>query len=214
MYLSCFTLAAFEGYDLDGNGLLSRDEFRAMFKSYFLISMELVRGVVKVMEEGMLENFDDEASKPVSAAFGAPSTLNDNADMFDASSEPTPTKEESLAVTDSPPLNSSVAEHKMTTTPAHSSRLEDLEQFDAKLTEIALSPASLDVRPALAFMANDEHVPVMESISNDAIEEMVNQVFAIAGAQNQDEITLEQFEKVVESDVNVLAWIEALGSVF
>lgn len=43
-----------------------------MFKAYFHLSMELVRDVVKTMEEGMLLSFDDEGSKPVSAAFAAP----------------------------------------------------------------------------------------------------------------------------------------------
>jgi hypothetical protein len=190
-----------------------------MFKSYFLLSMELVRGVVKVMEEGMLDNFDDEASKPVSAAFGAPSTLNENDNENNTPTDPAPPKDESLVVNDSSSMNSSfvdITRSELNNNPAtaHSSRLEELEHFDAKLSEVGHSPASLDVRPALAFMPNDEHIPVMEYISNDAIEEMVDQVFIIAGAEDDDEITFEQFERVVESDVNILAWIEALGSVF
>jgi hypothetical protein len=190
-----------------------------MFKSYFLLSMELVRGVVKVMEEGMLDSFDDEASKPVSAAFGAPSTLNENENANNTPTDPLPPKDESLVLNDASSMNSSFVDVKRSElnnnhTTAHSSRLEELEQFDAKFSEVAHSPASLDVRPALAFMPNDEHIPVMEYISNDAIEEMVDQVFTTAGAGEEDEITFEQFEKVVENDVNILAWIEALGSVF
>ncbi|TPX47983.1 hypothetical protein SeLEV6574_g02312, partial [Synchytrium endobioticum] len=63
---------AFNGYDLDGDGFISRSELHRMFKAYFHLSMELVRDVVKTMEEGMMESFDDEAAKPVSAAFAAP----------------------------------------------------------------------------------------------------------------------------------------------
>lgn len=192
-----------------------------MFKSYFLLSMELVRGVVKVMEEGMLDNFDDEASKPVSAAFGAPSTMNENnEESADTPVDPAPPqKEESMITNDNSSMNSSFVDVKRSDTnnaPVNlqSTRLEELDQFDAKLSEAGHSPVSLDVRPALAFMPNDEHIPVMEYISNDAIEEMVNQVFDIAGAQDEEEITFKQFEKVVEIDVNILAWVEALGSVF
>ncbi|KAI9103710.1 hypothetical protein DFS34DRAFT_605545 [Phlyctochytrium arcticum] len=65
---------AFKGYDLNDDGIISRDELHQMFKAYFHLSMELVRDVVKTMEEGMMESFDDEASKPVSASFAAPST--------------------------------------------------------------------------------------------------------------------------------------------
>ncbi|KAJ3111694.1 hypothetical protein HDU96_005447 [Phlyctochytrium bullatum] len=64
---------AFQGYDIDGDGVISREELHRMFKAYFYLSMELVRDYVKTMEEGMMETFDDEASKPVSASFAAPS---------------------------------------------------------------------------------------------------------------------------------------------
>lgn len=63
---------AFQGYDLNDDGFISRTELHRMFKAYFHLSMELVRDVVKTMEEGLMEGFDDEASKPVSASFTAP----------------------------------------------------------------------------------------------------------------------------------------------
>ncbi|KAL5036562.1 hypothetical protein BDV3_005765 [Batrachochytrium dendrobatidis] len=63
---------AFQGYDLDGDGFVSRDELRRMFKAYFNMSMAIVRDVVKTMEEGMMRSFDDQAAKPVSASFSAP----------------------------------------------------------------------------------------------------------------------------------------------
>ncbi|KAI9220459.1 hypothetical protein BC828DRAFT_398151 [Blastocladiella britannica] len=68
--------AAFKGYDLNGDGRITRDELHAMFKAYFHLSMELVRDVVKAMEEEMMEGFDDSTNKPVSAAFTAPIPAN------------------------------------------------------------------------------------------------------------------------------------------
>ncbi|ORZ33782.1 hypothetical protein BCR44DRAFT_1415683 [Catenaria anguillulae PL171] len=69
-------VAAFHGYDLDGDGKITRQELHAMFKAYFHLSMELVRDVVKAMEEEMMATFDEDANKPVSAAFTAPIPAN------------------------------------------------------------------------------------------------------------------------------------------
>jgi Ca2+-binding EF-hand superfamily protein len=63
---------AFKGYDLQNTGLLSRSELRSMFKAYFHLSMELVRDLVKALEQEMMANFNDEGDKPVSAVFTAP----------------------------------------------------------------------------------------------------------------------------------------------
>ena len=63
---------AFKGYDLHNNEYISRDELRSMFKAYFHLSMELVRDLVKALEQEMMANFNDEGDKPVSAVFTAP----------------------------------------------------------------------------------------------------------------------------------------------
>ena len=60
----------------------------------------------------------------------------------------------------------------------------------------------------------EEHWPVMEAMSQDAIEEMVSKTFDSAGIPGEDRLSFEDFKKVVESDSNMLAWFEALGSVF
>lgn len=55
-------LDAFEGYDLEGVGSISRDNLRQMFKAYFYVTIELVRDVVKACEEEMV-SFNKKSSK-------------------------------------------------------------------------------------------------------------------------------------------------------
>ncbi|KAJ3301882.1 hypothetical protein HDV03_000249 [Kappamyces sp. JEL0829] len=207
---------AFHGYDINGDGFISRDELRRMFKSYFLLSMDLVRGVVKVMEEGMLDSFDDEAEKPVSAAFGAPSTMPDESGSLHpaaASKEAeetaldeglSPSLDHSATRPAAPPLAiPSLAEDDQSNRPSNSSTNSATRR---KLSYDPSSPVSLDLRPSLPFISDEEHVTIMESISHDAIEEMVEQVFAVAHAQDRDLLSFEDFTLVVEHDPNVLAW--------
>ncbi|KAJ3271117.1 hypothetical protein HDV01_007054 [Terramyces sp. JEL0728] len=219
--LSVLIKVGFQGYDLNGDGVISKDELRKMFKSYFVLSMELVRGVVKVMEEGMLDSFDDEATKPVSAAFGAPSTLESSQPQQKDEETQTRTEDRREERTEetrqrSGTLNRPISNlsHVVTTfddddTPPPTRQPRRIVSFDM----LTPSPRSLDLRPALPFLQDDEHVPIMESISQDAIEEMISQIYSLVG-KSEGDLTFEDFKIIVENDVNILAWIEALGSVF
>lgn len=262
-------LDAFEGYDLNGDGFISRDELRKMFKSYFLLSMELVRGVVKVMEEGMLDTFDDEAEKPVSAAFGAPSTLNNSGDgdrggasslsstggqdadkddvgrqqlmlekeqtnsnlihthlqsLSDMSSLSTSGVVVTESQTDAPVPSSKPVHHPVLSlqVDGNSATLSSphLTATGASIKQSFPRRTSLDMssplsRNSVPSLLDQDQLPLMESISHDAIEEMVEQVFLIAHVPADcDFMSFEEFRIVVEQDVNILAWIEALGSVF
>ncbi len=240
-------LDAFEGYDLNGDGMISKDEFRKMFKSYFLLSMELVRGVVKVMEEGMLDTFDDEAEKPVSAAFGAPSTLNDGGTFSSQQERDEMEESRSQSMLEKEKANSNFI-HTHFQTLSTTSATEDYETTPTEIGKPPIAPLQIPEASVISshgFYANtgmklsprrpsidhssspisrssmpglhpdEDHYPIMESISHDAIEEMVDQVFLLAGVGPEREfLTFDEFRRVVEQDVNVLAWIEALGSVF
>jgi hypothetical protein len=120
-----------------------------MFKAYFYLSMELVRDVVKALEEEMMENFDDQASKPVSAVFTAPIQTNGNNGL--------PTK-------------------------AHDDEDE-----------------------------TEQYWPVMETMSQDAIDEMVEKTFSGLNIRGDGLISFEEFKAFVERDSTMIAWFEALG---
>ena len=56
--------------------------------------------------------------------------------------------------------------------------------------------------------------PVMEAMSQDAIDEMVENVFLKADLDKDDKISFEEFETWAAIDNTILAWFEALGTVF
>lgn len=56
--------------------------------------------------------------------------------------------------------------------------------------------------------------PVMEAMSQDAIDEMVENVFLKADLDKDDKITFEEFQTWAAIDNTILAWFEALGTVF
>eukprot|EP00127_Corallochytrium_limacisporum_P004594 Clim_evm8s169 gene=Clim_evmTU8s169 len=141
---------AFRGYDLGNTGYITRDDLHRMYKAYFYLSMELVRDVVKALEEEMMVSFDDEDGKPVSAAFTAP-------------------------------------------IPRESSSFTNVKATGE------------DDKPMW---------PVMEAMSQDAIEEMVDNAFKHADVNGDGMIDYEEFKAWAVTDATMVAWFEALGTVF
>jgi len=294
-----------------------------MLTAYFKLSMNLVRDVVKIMEEGIMESFDDEASKPVSSVFAAPipssnnnfdekekkgkGSYGDNGSIEDEYSEinvstgdlnisyekakektklskeikydnvedqifaatadidkikkklnfedineenngndinfsNTNNKKTGVSLVIPPSNNSRINSGNnsslasaSTSAPTSSNPYNRLRQ---KRSSISLSAdaskrnslsLSADTSSALQTQANlitkinkkhhevynrSNNLPVMEAMSQDTIEEVVNKTFTLANAKNKDYLTFEEFQRVAESDITILAWFEALGSVF
>ena len=222
-----------------------------MFKAYFHLSMELVRDVVKTMEEGMMESFDDEASKPISSSFAVPIPSGDGpveirSKIREAgalrptipggesastilSQTASPTLNDSIEFSNSPTLQSPPIQRPFSPLSKPFRSRTSPEPFpsstsptlyvgigspihDSNSNPLTVSMSHPFSPPLQSPLTNSW--PIMESMSQDALAEMVNKTFASAGAQNKDVIQYEEFKLVVESDANLLAWFEALGSVF
>jgi hypothetical protein len=69
---------AFKGYDVDGDGFISRAELYNMFKAYFYLSQEAVRDALRGAEKEYLKNWDEESADPISKAFASVQTNYSN----------------------------------------------------------------------------------------------------------------------------------------
>ncbi|KNC99585.1 uncharacterized protein SPPG_04973 [Spizellomyces punctatus DAOM BR117] len=231
---------AFKGYDLNNDGIISREELHQMFKAYFHLSMELVRDVVKTMEEGMMESFDDEATKPVSAAFAAPGSSSSSGNQGEEDEEDSGNKHVGKKEVMDVYGSFAAGTERSVSYTSPSTRSPRRPSIDSASTRRTLSlrrslphlstssPLRMSLDPSsphyhslvglpspVPQSAQEEQWPVMEAMSQDAIEEMVEKTFALAGLDDDDEgLSFEDFKRVVEVDSNLLAWFEALGSVF
>lgn len=60
----------------------------------------------------------------------------------------------------------------------------------------------------------EEKFPIMESMSQDAINEMVDKTFKHIQTEREGYISLEEFRQCVQTDSSIVSWFEALGTVF
>jgi len=60
----------------------------------------------------------------------------------------------------------------------------------------------------------EEKFPIMESMSQDAIEEMVEKTFKSIETKREGFISYEEFRVFVQTDSSIVSWFEALGTVF
>ncbi|KAI9287005.1 hypothetical protein BC943DRAFT_358939 [Umbelopsis sp. AD052] len=60
----------------------------------------------------------------------------------------------------------------------------------------------------------EEKFPIMETMSRDAIEEMVEKTFRSIDTKREGYISYEEFKQFVQTDSSIVSWFEALGTVF
>lgn len=251
----CVCLDAFKGYDLDEDGYISRDELYRMYKSYFYLSMELVRDVVSAMEDEMMDTFEFSASQPVSAAFNVamPSTPSDrhlseeegededddNNDSQDqdplASAGPSRTrksKKKRYPLKEDHFLRQYAIEAEQAKAVASASDAQidamtdnvlrsdsqrlsmSLPAYNNNDTVLSPQPSHSSEQQQLGKKAWEEKFPIMETMSQGAINEMVDKTFKSIQTEREGYINFEEFKECVQTDSSIVSWFEALGTVF
>ncbi|KAI9499172.1 hypothetical protein BDB00DRAFT_795709 [Zychaea mexicana] len=249
---------AFKGYDLDEDGYISRDELYRMFKSYFYLSMELVRDVVSAMEDEMMDNFEFSASQPVSAAFNVaipslPSSSQNSSEEEDEDEEEDELRRERRRRRRYPNKENyfqqqyreeeqqqqqeedeNEEQQRQQEEPADYLREELNFEFDRSLRknkqrQASTSPSSNHpegegeglleddedvIGPSSPKRTWEEKFPIMETMSQDAINEMVDKTFKNIDVKREGYISLEEFRQCVQTDSSIVSWFEALGTVF
>lgn len=190
---------AFKGYDLNQDRLISRTELHAMFTAYFQLSMDLVKSAVKTMEDGLMDNFDDQGNKPVSASFSAHVPTSSRVPTSDI--DRVKRKQES--------------EVGGGGGPSRQTRRVSSHRPSLLIHPFMISPDK-ELSPWLnGDLSDDDQAPfVMEAMTQEAIDEMVQVVFQLANASHLESLDYQSFKTAVEKDSNVLSWFECLGSVF
>lgn len=225
--LSNGRIDAFRGYDLDNDGYISRDELYRMFKSYFYLSMELVRDVVSAMEDEMMDNFEFSASQPVSAAFniGIPSSSSSQQHSnSNSEDENENTNEQGGGGHSSASRNRRRYPHKE----AHfehqyahgdgsptSTATMDGSHLKNKQRQTSINSGNpVQQQQPAPKKTWEEKFPIMETMSQDAINEMVDKTFKSINVKREGYISLDEFKQCVQADSSIVSWFESLGSVF
>lgn len=240
---------AFKGYDLDEDGYISRDELYRMYKSYFYLSMELVRDVVSAMEDEMMDTFEFSASQPVSAAFNVamPSTASDRNNNEDDNSsnedgenfvteagpstddKNTRSKKRRYPIKEDHFLRQYAIEAEQAQALAGASEAQIKEMTDDVLRSdshrLTMSKNLTENKDEMikaiekkgdtqGKKAWEEKFPIMETMSQGAINEMVDKTFKSIQTEREGFINFEEFKECVQTDSSIVSWFEALGTVF
>ncbi|ORY22729.1 EF-hand [Neocallimastix californiae] len=215
---------AFMGYDLDGDGYITPTELYNIFKAYFYLSMELVRDIVNTLEGEDEDNILDP-------------TLN--------KSQTKDSEDSGLAQSTQKPRRTNLLEEqrKQLIIQIEQKNKKSIGNYDDNLTPMTANSAfsiynshsPLKQRMSISASSNagnnsfvnngneeaetleeEEIWPIMEVMSQEAIEEMVEKTFLMAGehAIQSGRISFEEFKKFVKTDPTIISWFHALGTVF
>jgi Ca2+-binding EF-hand superfamily protein len=235
-----------------------------MYKSYFYLSMELVRDVVSAMEDEMMDTFEFSASQPVSAAFNVampstPSSDRNNSEGDDDNSSSNVDNEENNTSAEAGPSSTSTidksstsrvkkrryplkedhflrqyaieAEQAQALSGASESQVDDMTDdvlrsdsqrltmsnknlLDGEDDEKEKKKISRRETAAQGKKAWEEKFPIMETMSQGAINEMVDKTFKSIQTEREGYINFEEFKECVQTDSSIVSWFEALGTVF
>ena len=233
-----------------------------MYKSYFYLSMELVRDVVSAMEDEMMDTFEFSASQPVSAAFNVamPSTPSDR-NLSEEDDDEDDEDEETKAIGSSSNDNQDLAtagpsnikktkkrryplkedhflrqyaieaEQAQALSSASEAQVDDMTDNVLRSDSQRLSMSSKyndNETSATAQLKKEQHLqhlqqgkkaweekfPIMETMSQGAINEMVDKTFKSIQTEKEGYINFEEFKECVQTDSSIVSWFEALGTVF
>jgi len=213
---------AFMGYDLDGDGYITPTELYNIFKAYFYLSMELVRDIVNTLEGEDEDNILDP-------------TLNKNSskDSEDNVTTPSTTQKPRRTNLLEEQRKQLILQIEQKNKKLNGGYDDGLTPMTANSTYSAYAPHSplkhrISFSNASTYNANinnneeaetleeEEIWPIMEVMSQEAIEEMVEKTFLMAGehAIQSGRISFEEFKTFVKTDPTIISWFHALGTVF
>jgi len=167
-----------------------------MYKAYFSLSMELIRDIVRTLEEDMVANFDEESDKPVSASFNCPIPHGESSDA-------TPIrKDQDLA------LLTEIDESQQGMRPV----MEDISQ--EAIEQLVRSSKTL-------LFCHLSHQRAAESVFSFLSIPVLSfpflslfLAFETASLSIEGRLTFEEFRTFAIADPTIISWFEALGSVF
>jgi hypothetical protein len=143
-------------------------------------------------EDYFQQQYAQEGSYQTSTSIGRPATSSSSTSESSAPEEPVQ-MESPIEISEShwlPPYDES---------PTFSSNsLKEKQQVEEK-------------EPKKAW---EEKFPIMETMSQDAIEEMVEKTFRSIDTKREGYISFEEFKQFVQTDSSIVSWFEALGTVF
>ncbi|KNC83917.1 hypothetical protein SARC_03852 [Sphaeroforma arctica JP610] len=205
---------AFQGYDVHHNGFITKNEIRKMLKAYFFLSMELVRDVIRGLEEEMEEEGWFEMAEQKS---------NDSCMYLNLINRKVEGDDQGEANGHSRFITADETKRQsLQFLPTHEQGSNGVQGGDGYQSINSISNFANNIRRRTSYAVTraqqkaekGELWPVMEAMSQDAIDELVEETFAQADIDMDDVVSREEFERLAAKNTTLTAWFDALGSVF
>ncbi|OZJ06842.1 hypothetical protein BZG36_00182 [Bifiguratus adelaidae] len=211
---------AFQGYDLDNDGYITKDDVTRILKAYYYLSMDLVRDVVSGMEEDMMDRFEFNASQPVSAAFtgGIPNSSDSESETENAQARGSTDQPNPSTIVEPEKQASGMDEYFQVERQRDNTADDTHDTHDTTISNDTLLNGADETRnhseQATTLKEWQEKYPIMETMSHEAIEEIVNSTFSNITPTKPGYISFEEFRDYALKDGSIFGWFEVLGTVF